>query len=63
MACFTSFYRKRRKFRGVINFMVFADATIPRNLILGQQFTQMAGTRIDYKAERHANSRQSRILP
>ena len=27
--------RKRRKFRGVINFVVFADTTIPRNLILG----------------------------
>ena len=50
-------YRKRRKFRGVFNFVIFADATIPRNLILGQrQFTQlsvqMAGTRIDYNAER-----------
>ena len=58
-----SHYRKRRKFRGVINFVVFADATILRNLILGQQFTQVAGTRIDYNAERSANSRQSRILP
>ena len=28
-------YRKLRKFRGVINFVVFADTTIPRNLILG----------------------------
>ena len=28
-------YRKRRKFRGVINLVVFADTTIPRNLILG----------------------------
>ena len=28
-------YRKRRKFQGVINFVVFADTTIPRNLILG----------------------------
>ena len=28
-------YRKRRKFRGVINFVVFADTSIPRNLILG----------------------------
>ena len=50
-------YRKRRKFWGVFNFVIFADATIPRNLILGQrQFTQlsvqMAGTRIDYNAER-----------
>ena len=26
-------YHKRRKFRGVINFVVFADATIPQNLI------------------------------
>ena len=40
--------------------MIFADA---RNLILGQQFTQMAGTCIDYNAECSANSRQSRILP
>ena len=55
-------YRKRRKSRGVINFVVFADATIPQNLILGQQFTQMAGTRISYNAEHNANSRQSRIL-
>ena len=29
-------YRKHRKFRGVVNFVVFADATIPRNLILGR---------------------------
>ena len=34
-------YCKRRKFRGVINFKVFADATIPQNLFLGQQFTQL----------------------
>ena len=26
-------YHKRRKFRGVINFVVFADSTIPGNLI------------------------------
>ena len=56
-------YRKRRKFRGVINIVVFADDTIPRNLILSQQFTQVAGTCIDYNVERSANSRQSRILP
>ena len=30
-----SLYRKRRKFQGVINFVVFADATIPQNLFLG----------------------------
>ena len=60
---YISAYRKRRKFRGVIDFMVFMDATIPWNLILGQEFTQMAGTRINYNAERSANSRQSRILP
>ena len=38
-----------------VNFVVFADATIPQNLILDQrQFTQlqMAGTHIDYNAER-----------
>ena len=32
-----SVYCKRRKFQGVINFVVFADATIPQNLILGQR--------------------------
>ena len=63
MICISAMYRKRRKFQGVINFVVFVDATIPRNLILGQEFTQMAGTRIDYNAEHSANSRQSRILP
>ena len=31
-------YRKYRKFRGVINFMVLIDATIPQNLILGQVY-------------------------
>ena len=31
-------YCKRRKFRGVINFVVFANATIPRNLILGGRY-------------------------
>ena len=56
-------YRKHRKFQGVFNFVVFVDATIPQNLILSQQFTQMAGTRIDYNAECSANSRQSKILP
>ena len=30
-----SYYCKRRKFQGIINFVVFADATILRNLILG----------------------------
>ena len=30
-----TYYRKRRKFRGVIIFVIFADTTIPRNLILG----------------------------
>ena len=48
-------YHKHTKFRGVINFVVFADATIPQNLILAwwvainpykefqvnQQFTQL----------------------
>ena len=29
-------YHKRRKFRGVINFVIFADARIPRNLIFMQ---------------------------
>ena len=44
-------YRKRRKFRGIINFVVFADATIPRNLILGRQFTQLYWySYIDYNA-------------
>ena len=50
-----SMYHKCRKFPGVINFVVFTDTTIPRNLILGQrQFTQlqMDGTRIDYNAQR-----------
>ena len=40
-SCSAFIYRKHRKFRGVINFAVFADATIPRNLILDQQFTQL----------------------
>ena len=51
-----NYYRKRRKFRGVINFVVFTDATIPRNLA-------NSGTRIDYNAKRSANSRQSRNPP
>ena len=43
--------------------MVFADATIPRNLILGQQFTQLyTGTRNDYiRAERSANSTADKV--
>ena len=54
-------YHKRRKIRGVINFVVFVDAIIPQNLILNQQYTLLerlcyTGTRIDYNAEHSANS-------
>ena len=65
----TEIYRKRRNFWGVINFMVFADATIPRNLIPGRQvqtrwingLLSSTSARIDYNAERSANSRPRSI--
>ena len=38
MYVYINTYCKHRKFRGVINFVVFADARIPRNLIFGSGY-------------------------